>query len=200
MSNPTVSILMATYHGDQPENLRSALNSMFDQTRVADQLVLVIDGPVSHAHNTVISGFERDGRVPMTVVRLPENRGLAFALNAGADACSGDWLLRMDSDDIAAADRVETQLAYARARPDIDVITTWCEEFFDDNDTTRLKSSPITHESVVQALKWRNILCHPSMMIRATTLRSVDGYRTDFRYLEDTTCTSASPWPAHIFV
>jgi glycosyltransferase involved in cell wall biosynthesis len=185
MSSETVSVLMATYHGSEPEHLWSALESMFNQTRCADQLVLVVDGPVSDEQNDIIDGFERDGRIPMTVLRLPYNRGLAFALNAGIEVCSGNWLMRMDSDDISSADRIETQLGYARKHPGIDVITSWCEEFFDDKETARLKSSPITHEAVMQALKWRNILCHPSMMVRATTLRRIQGYRTDFPYLED---------------
>lgn len=181
-----VSALMTTYAGDNPAHLAQALESVFHQTRAPDELVLVLDGPVGVEAERVITGYRNDRRIPnVRVVRLPENRGLAHALNAGLQHCDGTWIMRMDGDDIALPERLAVQFAYAGEHQDVDVISSWSEEFIDGVGGTKLKSSPITHEAVVLALKWRNILVHPTVLVRAATLRRFGGYRSEFGKLED---------------
>lgn len=183
---PTVSVLMSTYAGDQPEWLATALESIFAQSRPPEQLVLTVDGPISAAQERVIAHYEADHRIAnRRIVRLTTNGGLANALNAGARYCTGTWVMRMDSDDISRTDRTERQLAVVDEQPEIDLIGGWAEEFFEDDPETRIKSSEITHEALNEELKWRNVLCHPSVMLRATRFRSCDGYRTKYPYLED---------------
>lgn len=92
--------------------------------------------------------------------------------------------MRMDSDDISLPDRLEIQLNQIQQHPDVDIFTSWCEEFTAGSVRTRTKSSPITHDAVVQALKWRNILVHPTVLIRSETLRRYR-YRSKFDKLED---------------
>lgn len=182
----TVSILMSTYASELAHNLDQALETIYAQSVVPVQVVLVLDGPVAGDQEQVISRFARDRRVPrLTIVRLPKNGGLAAALNAGLAHCIGEFTARMDSDDLSAPDRIDLQLNYARHHPNIDVITSWTEEFFDDGSPCQLKVSPIRHDAVVQALRWRNILVHPSLFIRTETLRRVGGYRGRFGLLED---------------
>ncbi len=177
----TVSGLMAVYHRDDPRHLKLAVESLLKQTRPLDQLVIVIDGPI---------GADLDAVLPIDlpyvqVLRLARNQGLAYALNVGLDACTGEWIMRMDSDDISLPDRLEIQLIRSQEEPHADIITTWCEEFFESTDQTRIKSSPVTHDALMQALRWRNILVHPTVLIRAQILRDVGGYRTDYALLED---------------
>jgi glycosyltransferase involved in cell wall biosynthesis len=184
--NRTISVLMATYAKERPERLARALDSIYRQTRPPDQMVLVVDGPVGPDQEEVIAVYQHDTRIPeMRVVRLPTNVGLARALNAGLKVCRGEWIMRMDSDDISLEDRTEVQMAYIERHSGLDVVSGWSEEFFDETPATRIKASPTTHEAIIQGLKWRNILVHPSMMMRASTVRSVGGYSADFPLLED---------------
>lgn len=181
-----VSVLMATYAGDKAIHLAQALESVFNQTRAPDELVLVLDGPIGTVSEQVVADYRNDPRIPRVKIRrLPVNCGLAHALNAGLDACDGQWIMRMDSDDIALPDRLRLQLDYAGEHRDADLISSWCEEFSDGTSVTRIKSSPVTHDSVVRALKWRNVLVHPTILVRAATLRRFGGYRTEFDKLED---------------
>jgi hypothetical protein len=76
-------------------------------------------------------------------------------------------------------------MEYLSEHASVDLIGGWSEEFFENSSKIRIKSSPVTHGAVIQALKWRNILIDPSLMIRAETLRAVGGYRNTFASLED---------------
>lgn len=183
---PSVSVLMAVYGGDRAPWFAEALESVAAQTVAPDQLVLVVDGPVGPEHEEAIARYRSDPRVgSVEIVRLRANQGLARALNAGLERCGGEWTMRMDSDDLCHPDRLRHQIAHIQEHPDIGIVSSWCEEFFDGEAATRVKSSPIQHDAVVQALRWRNVLVHPTVLIRTETLSRVGGYRTEFGRLED---------------
>eukprot|EP01037_Dinobryon_pediforme_P025982 gene25982-28343_t len=121
----------------------------------------------------------------MTVLRLPENLGLADALNAGIGICTGDFIARMDSDDICMPDRLRLQHDYAVAHPDVDIVSSWSEEFYPEGTKSRTKASPVAHEHLTEALRWRNVIVHPTVFIRRAALHEVGGYSRRFGLLED---------------
>ena len=182
---PRISVLMATYKAETASNLATALGSIEGQTVLPDQLVLVVDGPVGADQEDVIAALVARGTIPTTLVRLPRNRGLADAMNTGLTRCLGEFVLRMDSDDICKDDRIEHQIAYAETHPDIDVIASWSEEFFEDGAPSQTKVTPTVHEGIVRALRWRNVVHHPTLLIRKKALTAVSGYRSDYGFLED---------------
>ena len=182
----TVSALISTHAGEKASNLAQSLESVFAQTRPPEQIVLVIDGPIPPAQDEVIRSYCGDKRVAdMTVLYLPEKGGLAAAMNAGLKACAGAYIMRMDSDDICAPDRLEIQMRYALANQDVDIVSSWSEEFFEDDGSSQIKVSPVAHEHITAALRWRNVLVHPTILARSSALRDVDGYRSKFGMLED---------------
>ena len=181
-----ISILMSTYAAEKADHLSQSLESVFAQTLPPDQLVLVLDGPIPHDQREVIRRYQGDPRIAtVTLVNLPDNGGLAKAMNAGLLACTGDYIARMDSDDICLPDRLKLQADYLSNHPDIDMVSSWAEEFFPDDTPSKVKVSPVNHEHVSQALRWRNVIIHPTIMVKAAALRALDGYRSRFAYLED---------------
>lgn len=181
-----ISVLMATYARERPERLARALESIFCQSLAPAELILVKDGPVPPEQDEVIARYQADTRIGvMRVVQLEHNQGLGPALNAGLAACRMDWVMRMDTDDESIPDRIEVQTDYVLRHPDVDILGGWSEEFFDHSTATRLKTSPVDHDAIARALRWRNIMVHPSLLVRADVLRSIGGYRHDFPLLED---------------
>jgi glycosyltransferase involved in cell wall biosynthesis len=175
---------MSTYARETAENLAESLESVFGQATAPDQVVLVVDGPLPDTQEAVITRFLADRRVEQfALVRLPDNVGLAAALNAGLSACLGEWTMRMDSDDICHPDRLRHQIGYAVAHPEVDVVSSWCEEF--GGEKIKVKISPVAHEHIMQALRWRNVLVHPTILIKKSILQSVGGYSRRFPALED---------------
>jgi glycosyltransferase involved in cell wall biosynthesis len=180
-----VSVLMSTYKAETGPNLAAALESLEAQSILPDEMVLVIDGPIGSDQDDVIAAFVARAVIPTRLVRLPVNGGLAEAMNAGLDHCDGNLIMRMDSDDICTRDRLETQLAYAENHPDIDVIASWSEEFFEDGARSQLKVTPTSHDAIVRALRWRNVVHHPTLLIKKNVLTRIGGYRALFGFLED---------------
>ncbi|MFC0218932.1 glycosyltransferase [Pseudochelatococcus lubricantis] len=184
----SVSILMSTYARESAANLEASLSSLRAQTLPPHQIVFVVDGPIDRAQEAVIARFRaffENGPTVFTPVRLPHNEGLAAAMNVGLAHCGGDYTMRMDSDDLCMHDRVAVQMAYLQAHPDTDCVSAWAEEFFDDGTPSSLKISPVSHDAVLQALRWRNVLVHPTICVRTELLRKLGGYRTRFGLLED---------------
>jgi glycosyltransferase involved in cell wall biosynthesis len=177
---------MATHQGETACNLEASLLSLENQILKPDQIVLVIDGPIDDAQTKLINQFiEKKNDIDFTIISLPKNGGLATALNHGLAACEGDYIMRMDSDDLSLPDRLLLEKSYLDAHPKIDLVATWSSEFYDGDEDLCLKISPTEHDAIVQALRWRNIIAHPSILVRKEALMRIGGYRTTVSLLED---------------
>ncbi len=170
----TLSVLMSVYKAENPEYLRIALESLKQQTRPADEVVLVEDGPLPDALHEVIETF-RD-KLNIQSVVLPRNVGLAKALNAGLAHCSHELVARMDSDDISLPQRFEKQLAFMQANPDIAASSASLEEFDETGQVFSSRVLPVTHEELVQFARRRSPLSHAVAIFRKSVVQSVGGY------------------------
>src|SRR5947209_3034225 len=113
-----ISVLMRTHvNDDNPTFLGVALESVFAQTVLPDQLVLVIEGPISASNGTLITKYKNDTRIQsVDIVSLPD-RDFRDAMNIGIAACKGLWIMQMDSNSRSRSDRLEVQLDYAKRYP-----------------------------------------------------------------------------------
>jgi GT2 family glycosyltransferase len=181
-----VTVLMSSHKGEKAEHLAESLESLYAQTITPDRIVLVLDGEVGKDQHDVILKYGADGRGPdLTILALPTNGGLANALNAGLAYCDGEYIMRMDSDDVCLPDRLALQLAYLGDHPDIDLISSWSSEFSGNDIPERLKVSPTEHDALTMAMRWRNVIAHSAILVRASALAKIGGYRSDFGLLED---------------
>jgi glycosyltransferase involved in cell wall biosynthesis len=171
------SVLMATHEGESAANLSAALHSVFDQTSPPEDVVLVLDGPVGDEQEHVINALSQQAACPLHLVRLPARSGLAHALNAGLPSCRSEYIARMDSDDVSVPTRFETQSRVLKEHYHIDVLASWHAEFVDDPERPiRTKQAPEPHEEIVRILRWRNVLSHPTIVVRRSALEAVGGY------------------------
>jgi glycosyltransferase involved in cell wall biosynthesis len=177
---------MSTYAGETAGYLDASLESLWRQTRLPEEVVLVLDGPVGSDQEAVLTRHLAAAPVPLCLVREPANRGLASALNAGLAHCRYPYVARMDSDDVCAPERLDVQFRHLVERPDIDVLYAWQAEFEDDPDQiVRVKTCPTAHDDVVRQLKWRCPISHPTVVFRRSLVERIGGYRTAVGFLED---------------
>ncbi|AZA14528.1 glycosyltransferase [Corynebacterium choanae] len=176
-AEPTVSVLLTVYHGNTASQLGQALDSLRRQTRPADEIIIVIDGPIGQDLQQVIATFTR--QVPVaTVLSRGKNEGAGIASNAGLAQVSSMWLARLDADDIAYPARLEKQLRYLAAHPDIDVLGTAMEEFTGDvNNVAGVRRLPETHADLARYIRINSPINNPSVMMRTAAVRAVGGYR-----------------------
>lgn len=174
-----VSVLMSTYAGETAENLDEAVESIFAQTVRPVELVVVLDGPIGAEQEAILERYRaRSAEIPIVCVNLGKNVGLANALNAGLSRCQGQYICRMDSDDVCVPHRLERQWAVAQRHPEVDCIGAWHLEFQTEiKMCDRMKTAPEFHEGIVRALKWRNVFSHPTMLVKTEALTGIGGYR-----------------------
>ncbi len=182
-----ISVLMATHRDESATNLATSLQSLLDQTLLPQQVVLVLDGPVDDDQERVIKAYSRNDRgVEFTSLRLPDRQSLATALNAGLRECRHEIVARMDSDDISAPHRLETQWRVLSEHGLVDVLGSWHAEFREDpRCVDRIKTAPELHDQIVRALKWRSVVSHPTIMFRRSVVLAAGGYDPLAGKLED---------------
>lgn len=179
------SVLVCTYFADSAAQLRIALESIGEQSRRADEVVIVLDGPVPRSNERAVQEFvlaKEDMRIK--TLELPENVGLGRALRAGVAHCSGNWIVRMDADDISVPTRLAELERYILQNPSVDVITSWATVEDPSIGTLYLRRTPLTHERIMELGKFRYPLNHPACAIRLRSLVEAGGYRS-FSGLED---------------
>lgn len=179
---PPFSLLMAVYDGDDPRFLCEAFQSVVDNTILPDELVLVLDGPVSGDLLQVIDAFSR--RLPFHIVRLERNSGLGIALSNGLLACTHEWIARFDSDDICLPHRFEKQLRFIAHMPDIDAFSAPIMEFQDSvtDDDLFVRDVPRGKAAILKYARWRNPLNHMSVMFRKSCALKAGNYQNELSF------------------
>lgn len=175
------SVLMSVYQKDDPSQLREALKSIYeDQIRKPEEIVVVFDGPLTDELYYVLREFAEDKTEVVRYYPQEINRGLGEALKIGSTYCTGDYILRMDSDDISHPERFEKQMAYVEAHPEIDVLGTDIAEFCEspNEKDLRVRSCPEQHEAIVRMGKKRNPMNHVSVCMKRSALEKSGGYES----------------------
>ena len=182
MSDTGYSVLISVYSGTDPVFLEMSLKSIFGQTVPSDDIVIVTDGPVTDEVDKILSGC--GDRI--TIVRLPENRGLGDALNAGLKHCRYELVARMDDDDISLPDRMEKQLRAFENDPSLDLLSGTVEEFQKEpGDLQGARKLPLEHKEILAFSKKRNPFNHPAIMMRKNAVLEAGGYNGQFPLFED---------------
>ncbi len=183
--NYQYSVLMSVYHKENAEYLRTAMDSIWNQTIPTDDFVLVCDGPLNERLDAVIEKMEKEHPDTLHVVRLEKNGGLGNALNVGIKECKHDLVARMDSDDISRPDRCERQLKVFQEHPDVSVVSGIVEEFTVSTDQIEARRvPPETQGQILAFAKKRNPFNHPCVMYKKSVVEAAGGYQ-DFYLLED---------------
>lgn len=179
------SVAMSVYKNDNPDFLEQALSSIIDiQTIVPDEVILVVDGPVSNEIDNVIKNYQKK-YIFLRVIRLEENGGLGNALKIATESAKYNLIARMDSDDISLPNRFEEQLKYFMLHPTIDVVGGDIEEFInDESNIVGRRRVPQKNDEIREYMKKRCAFNHMSVMYKKTTIQAVGGYQ-DWFWNED---------------
>lgn len=183
---PGFSVLLPVYHKDDPGYLDQALQSLGNQTLIPPEIVVVKDGILGEDLERVIGRFKQDYPGSLRVVALPENGGLARALNEGLKTCSYDLVGRMDSDDICHPERFERQISFFAQNPELDVAGANIQEFSREiGDLDSFRNVPENHEEILSRSRTRCPINHVSIVYRKSKVLRVGGYDPMFGTFED---------------
>jgi len=178
------SLLLPVYAGDRPDYLRRAFTSAVqEQTRPPAEVVVVRDGPVPDALTDVLVDLVAASPVPVTVLPLERNRGLALALEAGLAACAHDVVARMDADDVSEPQRFAVQLPLVEAGAEI-VGSALVEFDTDEAEAVAVRVPPLEPGDIARRARLASPFNHPTVVYRRSVVARAGGYR-ELPLLED---------------
>jgi hypothetical protein len=178
---PTVSVIMS--HCNGVAFLARAVESVLAQTYRDFEFIIIDDGSTDASPQRLRELAARDARIKL-VVR--ENRGLTKTLNEGVRLATGQYLARMDSDDVSYPDRFAKQVAYLDAHPDVVALGGAYEMIDDAGRVFHVMWYPDDDQHLQESsLSGRPALCHPLVMMRADAVAKVGGYDESFPVAQD---------------
>lgn len=171
-----LSVLLPVFYKESAANLSQCLESLFAQTIPADEIVLVEDGPLGAELKQVISDFDRI--LPIASLRLPLHVGLGGALRMGLLRCRGEYVARMDSDDICVPERFEKQVDFLDSHAQVDVVGSAIGEFdMCPSDGRSIRRLPTSGRALLQFARIRNPLNHMTVMFRKASVLYAGNYQ-----------------------
>lgn len=170
------SVLMPVYWREDPAAFAAALDSVFANTRVPDDFVLVCDGPLNTALDRVIEDHTHSRA--FRVVRLNENNGIVVALNRGLEEVRHEVVVRCDSDDVNHPHRFEKLVE--KLNEGYSVVGSQIEEVNDAGEVIARKELPLTHDEIVRYARRRNPMNHMTVAFRKSDVLEVGGYPNVF--------------------
>ena len=177
---PRVSVLLPVWNGET--FLAAALESILRQTLSSFELIVIDDGSTD-ASAAIAEKFAcSDDRV--RVLRRA-HEGLSASLNAGMAAVRGEYVARMDADDISVPHRLQKQVEYLDAHPACAAVGAWIEVIDEAGLPVGRKTFVKTHEEILAALlQGISAIAHPTVVMRRDVLRAAGGYDAS-RYPSD---------------
>jgi GT2 family glycosyltransferase len=178
---PLVSVVMPVYNGEK--YLHEAIESILTQT-FRDFEFIVIDDGSTDGTSAILAQYQKMDR-RIRVACNPENQGQPASLNKGCHLAKGKYIARMDADDVSLAERLERQVEYIEAHPEIGVLGTWIERI-DEKGTRRERLRMPTRPALIGwSLVFGNCIAAPSVMIRRDLVERLGFFRSEARDAED---------------
>jgi len=178
-----ISVTMSAYNTEG--FIAEAVESILAQSFRDFELIVVDDGSTDGTLAILESYAARDPR--MRVFSKP-NGGISSGRNRALQEARGEWIAVMDADDVCLPQRLERQLAFVEANPDVAVASAFVYNIDDKGKVIAQYRSPLTERAVVEAHIRQNRLLsfhHPAVLMRRDVVMAVGGYRSQFDMLED---------------
>ncbi|MFF2156616.1 glycosyltransferase family 2 protein [Paenibacillus chitinolyticus] len=174
-----ISIIMSIFN--DKVYLKDCLESIRRQTFTDWECILIDDGSTDGSSTILQQYADMDMR--FKVIRLPENKGLAGALNVGISKAQGEFIARHDGDDIMLPNRLEEQYAHLMVNPSIDVLGSHASIIDEKGNVTgRLTTPAIPSPRNIMKV---NPVIHPSVLIRKSVFEKYGAYNEKLRRCQD---------------
>lgn len=163
---------MPVYNGEK--YLRESIDSILNQT-FQDFEFLIIDDGSSDRSLEIIKSYQ-DNRI--RIIKNAKNLGISQSLNNGLNLAKGDYIARMDCDDISLPNRFYTQVNFLNRNSEVVVVGSYMDLIDPEGYKTKQQYLyPLTNENIIYSMLYSNPMGHPSVMFRREEVIKVGGYR-----------------------
>ena len=179
-NNLMISVILPVYNSEKYVKL--AIESVLNQTYQNFELIIINDASTDNSWE-VVKTFH-DPRI--ILLENEVNLGTAATANRGIQVARGDFIARMDSDDISFPDRFEKQIAFFTSHPKVGILGGPFQEIAADGTKVRTPSVRLQEPYLIKFwLLIENVMNHPTIMIRKKVLDILGGYNPNLRASED---------------
>jgi glycosyltransferase involved in cell wall biosynthesis len=154
-----ISVVMPVYKGDN--HLSEAVDSVLNQTFSDFEFIIICDDPTNETRDILDRYKQEDSRMK---IYYQERQGLVNSLNKGISLAKGEYIIRMDADDISLPTRFEKQVEFMDNNPEIGISGTWVK-IIGDVPEYILKHPP-DHEAIMANMLFFCTIAHPSVIFR----------------------------------
>lgn len=159
-TTPKITVLLPVYNCEL--YIQAAVESILNQT-FSDFEFLIIDDASTDETVAILKKIN-DSRIQL--IEKPVNSGYTNSLNYGLKIAKGEYIARMDGDDISYPERFAKQIAYLDAHPEVVV----CGTNHKILGNVKMITLPLSNEAIKIGLLWGNRIPHSSAMIRKKIL------------------------------
>ena len=167
---------MAVYRNDDLSLFQKAVESVFQNTLQPNLCLIVVDGPIPQRMSEAIGEMEKIHGTKIQFLRLPQNLGLAKALNAGIEQVHTDWIVRADADDINLPNRFLELATAIKDHPGLDLLGSNILEIDQEGKPIAIREVPILEAGIRQFAKSRNPFNHMTVAYRRAAVIECGGY------------------------
>jgi len=177
-NKPLISVVMSVYNGEK--YLAEAIESILNQTYTNFEFIIVNDGSSDKSIDIIKEYMTKDNRI--VLIDREENKGLAYSLNEGISIAKGEYIARMDADDISLPTRFEKQIEFMQ-KNEIDVCGSFIKLFGDSRKEQVIKY-PLNNQNIRFSLLFFSSLAHPTVMFKKEVFNKVK-YNIDYKVAQD---------------
>jgi len=164
---PLISVIMPVYNGSL--FIGQAIESILRQTYKNFELIIVNDGSKDNSLE-IINHFVRKYPQKIKVISYKKNKGESAAANIGFATSKGEFISRMDADDIAYPQKLAQQVAFMLKNPRTIVLGVQADVINEQGQKTGLKTFPLTHSRIYEAYGYYHPMLHPACLFRRSLL------------------------------
>jgi len=178
ISPKNITVLMSVFN--DACFLKTSVQSILNQSHREFEFLIIDDGSTDNTED-VIKTF-RDSRISYKKIA---HSGLASALNYGLENSNGEWIARIDADDLSTSDRLKTQIDFSLKHPEYDVISSWSIYFKSPHKVLFFLKTPKSDKGIKTFLNLHNPINHSTVFFYKKKVLDYGGYDTSLKSYED---------------
>lgn len=169
---------MPVYNGEK--YIRETIESVLNQSYVDFEYIVIDDGSTDVTKD-IVSNFS-DHRIKLIEAN---HGGIVQALNLGLERSSGEYIVRIDADDVCEPYRFETLITYMENNKNVVLCGSWATKIDEQGNVLgKFEYSPVEDKDIRKYSILHNPFIHPSVIMRKDIVTQVGGYRK-FKHTED---------------
>lgn len=167
---PKVTVLMAVFNAEK--YLREAVESILNQTFIDFEFLIVYDKSQDETLEILLSYSDQRLRI----IENEEKLGFVKSLNKGLSLARGEFIARMDADDISHPERLAIQIDYFEKCPWIDFVCSWYDVMDEAGNIVDYIPDVTSSAEIYYTLNFRNCIAHGSVMFREKIIDVIGNY------------------------